>query len=78
MWDGNSIKLDCDGHCTTINIIKISNFFKKDTIQEKITTVKMKWNVKGMKFNFKAWGPFQISKSVTLVFIFYLITFAKK
>ena len=21
LWDGNSIKLDCDDHCTTINVI---------------------------------------------------------
>jgi len=21
VWDGNSIKLDCDDHCTTINVI---------------------------------------------------------
>ena len=22
VWDGNAIKLDCDDHCTTINVIK--------------------------------------------------------
>ena len=21
LWDGNAIKLDCDNHCTTINVI---------------------------------------------------------
>ena len=21
LWDGNPIKLDCDDHCTTINVI---------------------------------------------------------
>ena len=21
LWDGNSIKLDCDDHCTTTNVI---------------------------------------------------------
>ena len=24
VWDGNAIKLSCDDHCTTINIIKFS------------------------------------------------------
>ena len=22
VWDGNAIKLGCDGHCKTINVIK--------------------------------------------------------
>ena len=26
VWDGNAIKLGCDDHCTTINVIK---FIKK-------------------------------------------------
>ena len=30
LWDGNSIKLDCDDHCTTINVINsLSNKKKK-------------------------------------------------
>ena len=30
LWDGNPIKLDCDDHCTTINVINsLSN--KKNT-----------------------------------------------
>ena len=30
VWDGNPIKLDCDDHCTTINVINsLSNFLKK-------------------------------------------------
>ena len=24
VWDGNAIKLDCDDHCTTINVIKFT------------------------------------------------------
>ena len=24
LWDGNAIKLDCDDHCTTINVIKFT------------------------------------------------------
>ena len=24
VWDGNAIKLGCDDHCTTINVIKLS------------------------------------------------------
>ena len=28
VWDGNAIKLGCDDHCTTINVIKfIKNKF---------------------------------------------------
>ena len=23
LWDGNPIKLDCDDHCTTINVINL-------------------------------------------------------
>ena len=30
-WDGNTIKLGCDDHCTTINVIKfIEKGRKKD------------------------------------------------
>ena len=25
VWDGNAIKFSCDDHCTTINVIKLSN-----------------------------------------------------
>ena len=25
LWDGNPIKLDCDDHCTTINVINLSS-----------------------------------------------------
>ena len=30
VWDGNVIKLDCDDHCTTTNVINsLSNIYKK-------------------------------------------------
>ena len=29
VWDGNPIKLDCDDHCTTINVINSLNNLKK-------------------------------------------------
>ena len=30
VWDGNPIKLDCDDHCTTINVMNsLSNKKKK-------------------------------------------------
>ena len=32
LWDGNPIKLDCDDHCTTINVI---NSLKKINIIKK-------------------------------------------
>jgi len=28
-WDGNAVKLGCDDHCTTINVIKHIEFKKK-------------------------------------------------
>ena len=32
VWDGNSIKLGCDDHCTTINVINsVSDLKKKET-----------------------------------------------
>ena len=34
VWDGNATKLDCDDHCTTINVIKFTNF-SKDTLWKK-------------------------------------------
>ena len=29
LWDGNPIKLDCDDHCTTINVINSLSNKKK-------------------------------------------------
>ena len=29
VWDGNDIKLDCDNHCTTINVINPLTNLKK-------------------------------------------------
>ena len=29
VWDGNPIKLDCDDHCSTINVINSLNNKKK-------------------------------------------------
>ena len=29
LWDGNLIKLDCDDHCTTLNVINSLSNFKK-------------------------------------------------
>ena len=29
VWDENSIKLGCDDHCTTINVIKFTELKKK-------------------------------------------------
>ena len=34
LWDGNPLKLDCDDHCTTINVINsLSNKKKKRCLQ---------------------------------------------
>ena len=30
MWEGNTIKLDCDDHCTTTNVINSLSNKKKD------------------------------------------------
>ena len=32
VWDGNAIKLGCDVCCTTINVIKIEFFSKKNNV----------------------------------------------
>ena len=29
VWDGNVVKLDCDDGCTTTNVIKLTELFKK-------------------------------------------------
>ena len=34
LWDGNPIKLDCDDHCKTTNVIKSLNNLKKCTNTE--------------------------------------------
>ena len=40
LWDGNLIKLDCDDHCTTINVINsLSNKKKRRTDGENVKTV---------------------------------------
>ena len=30
VWDGNVLKLGCDGGCTTMNIVKSIELFKKE------------------------------------------------
>ena len=30
VWNRNAIKLGCDDHCTTINVIKFTNLKKKE------------------------------------------------
>ena len=36
MWDGNPIKLDCDDHCTTTNVINsLSSKRKKERKRER-------------------------------------------
>ena len=37
VWDGNSIKLDCDDHCTTINVINSLSNKKKEKIWGNLT-----------------------------------------
>ena len=29
VWDGNAIKLGCDDHCTTLNVMKFTELKKK-------------------------------------------------
>jgi len=38
LWDGNPIELDCDDHCTTINVINSSNK-KKQKPKNKNNTI---------------------------------------
>ena len=35
VWDGNAIKLGCDDHCTTINVIKFIELKSKNKQQPK-------------------------------------------
>ena len=35
VWDGNPIKLGCDDHCTTINVIKFIELKSKNKQQPK-------------------------------------------
>ena len=46
VWHGNAVKLSCDDHCTTINVMKLIQYFKKKKIRERteIDTIR---NVKG-------------------------------
>jgi len=40
LWDGNPIKLDCDDHCTTINVINsLSNKKRKKTHWKSASTL---------------------------------------
>ena len=32
LWDGNPIKLDCDDHCTTTNVVNSLSNKKKDFV----------------------------------------------
>ena len=42
LWDGNPIKLDCDDHCTSINVINsLSN--KKIKKKQKNNRIRNKW-----------------------------------
>ena len=55
VWDRNTIKLDCDDHCATINVINsLSN--KKDTIkyfiEKNIYTTKIVPDVRGNKWKY--------------------------
>ena len=34
VWDGNAIKLGCDDHCTTINVMNSLNNIKKRNEKE--------------------------------------------
>ena len=40
VWDGNPIKLDCDDHCTTINVIKFTEVKNIYTAQMNVSTEK--------------------------------------
>ena len=36
VWNGNTIKLDCEDHCTTVNVIKsLSNKKEKQVVTDK-------------------------------------------
>ena len=39
LWDGNSIKLDCDDHCTTTNVI--NSLSNKKIKNKKINVAQM-------------------------------------
>ena len=50
LWDGNPTKLDCDEHCTTINVINSlsnNNFKKKEQQQQKNSISKGTMNQAG-------------------------------
>ena len=36
LWDGNPIKLDCNDHCTTTNVIKSLSNKKKKKAKKKV------------------------------------------
>ena len=40
VWDGIVIKLGCDDHCTTLNVVKFIEFKKKKTKNKKLPTKK--------------------------------------
>ena len=35
VWDGNAVKLECDDHCTKINIVKFSKLKAKKKKKER-------------------------------------------
>ena len=35
LWDGNAIKLDCDDHCTTVNVINLLSNKTKQNKQKR-------------------------------------------
>ena len=40
LWDGNPTKLDCDDHCTTINVVNsLSNNKKRNTWHIKLQVI---------------------------------------
>ena len=43
MWDGNPIKLDCDDHCTTINVINSLNDLKNQKKENEIMPFGATW-----------------------------------
>ena len=60
-WDGNAIKLGCDDHCTTINVIKFIKNFKKNKSSHlahwlKDPTLPQLWHRMQLLLRFDLWG----------------------
>ena len=41
LWDGNPIKLDCDDHCTTINVINSLSNKNINALIENLENIKV-------------------------------------